>query len=60
MKPGVFLDTSEDVSLPLTFHRIRLMTPNNRIPATAATMMIHMGTSYGVSSPRTGSMFRPN
>lgn len=43
-----------------TFHRMRLMMPNNSIPATAATMMIQRGTSYGVSSPSTGSMFTEN
>lgn len=39
---------------------MRLMMPNNSIPATAATMMIQRGTSYGVSSPSTGSMFTEN
>jgi len=43
-----------------TFHRMRLMMPNNSIPATAATMMIQRGTSYGISSPSTGSMFTEN
>lgn len=43
-----------------TFQRMRLMMPNKSIPATAATMKIQRGTSYGVSSPNTGSMFTEN
>lgn len=43
-----------------TFHRMRLMMLNKRIPAMPAIIYIHNGTLYGVSSPGTGSMFTTN
>ncbi len=49
-----------DCNGSLTFHRIRIIIPSSRTPATIAEMMIHSGSSYGTSTPSTGSMSTVN
>lgn len=55
---GVCRNAAAIVSL--TFHRITMIIPSRRIPATTAEMMIHSGSSYGASTLSSGSISTAN